>query len=241
MSLLERLLVRARQESGKKFNGIPERWMDTPHWRCSNDHVSLRYLKSESTGCDLCLACGERVFMTFPEDSEGPLGDPRQVAVGVTYPQRGDLVRVRLDPGGDWYEGSLIPADSLHFTVNQSPFRLWRYGDWGETWIVLPKPMKDVRSVGNPIWDWRGVEGSPYKPGDLVTVAAAIEREVHDVSHLLGRQGWVAYLEYDCGCGQSRPEDPMVGVAFAGDDAFLEEFWKEELRLDGRGIWRRSP
>lgn len=34
-------------ETGKFFMGIPERWMDDPTWRCINNHVSKRFLKSE--------------------------------------------------------------------------------------------------------------------------------------------------------------------------------------------------
>jgi hypothetical protein len=51
------------------FLGIPERWYDDLTFRCVNGHVSCRYLKSELHG-DLCLACGEYVMMTFPEDVE---------------------------------------------------------------------------------------------------------------------------------------------------------------------------
>ncbi len=73
------------------------------------------------------------------------------------------------------------------------------------------------------------VEGSPHQPGDLVTVVAAVDREVHDVSSLVGRRGRVVYLEYDCGCGQPYPGDPMVGVALGEDGVVTEEFWSEEL------------
>jgi hypothetical protein len=43
----------------------------------------------------------------------------------------------------------------------------------------------------------------------------------------LGKIGIVAFLEYSCGCGQTFPGDPMVGVQFA--DGTTEEFWREEL------------
>jgi hypothetical protein len=75
------------------------------------------------------------------------------------------------------------------------------------------------------------VPGAPYQPGDLVVVVSAVDREVHDVASLVGRRGRVAYLEYSCGCGQSYPEDPMVGVDL--DGGVSEEFWKEELKAEG--------
>ena len=76
------------------------------------------------------------------------------------------------------------------------------------------------------------VPGAPYQPGDLVRVVAAIDTEDHDVSHHIGRSGRVDYLEYDCGCGQSYAEDPMIGVELDGGDR--EEFWPEELAAEGR-------
>jgi hypothetical protein len=72
------------------------------------------------------------------------------------------------------------------------------------------------------------VAGAPFQPGDRVIVVDAIDEDVHDVSALVGRSGDVDYLEYSCGCGQSFPDDPMVGVEFA--DGVHEEFWSQEIR-----------
>jgi hypothetical protein len=71
------------------------------------------------------------------------------------------------------------------------------------------------------------VEGSPYQPGDVVCVVAAVDREVCDLSEYIGCRGVVEHLEYQCGCGQSYPADPMIGVRFGDGD--LVEFWREEL------------
>lgn len=60
-------------EGGEMWFGLPSRWIDNPHWRCRNDHVSRRYLKSEAKGYNACLECYEPVFLTFPEDKDGPL------------------------------------------------------------------------------------------------------------------------------------------------------------------------
>ena len=57
-------------EEGPLSLGLPERWLEDPHWRCVNGHVSIRYLKSEEFGCDLCLGCGASVRLTFPEDED---------------------------------------------------------------------------------------------------------------------------------------------------------------------------
>lgn len=65
------------REPGPFFMGLPARWLDTPTWRCTNGHVSKRYLKSEATSLDLCLACQEPCLLTFPEDQDGPLTTAR--------------------------------------------------------------------------------------------------------------------------------------------------------------------
>lgn len=75
------------------------------------------------------------------------------------------------------------------------------------------------------------VEGAPYQVGDGVLVVAICD-EVGLSSGLgpyVGRRGKVEHLEYDCGCGQHFPDDPMVGARM--DDGELVEFWREELEL----------
>jgi len=39
----------------------------------------------------------------------------------------------------------------------------------------------------------------------------------------------VIYFEYECGCGQTFPGDPMIGIK--SSDGKIGEFWKEELEL----------
>lgn len=73
------------------------------------------------------------------------------------------------------------------------------------------------------------VPGAPFQPGDLVRVVVAIDPEATDVSDHIGKAGRVDYIEYDCGCGHSFPDDPMVGVKLA--DGTSEEFWREELAV----------
>jgi hypothetical protein len=71
-----------------------------------------------------------------------------------------------------------------------------------------------------PIYD--RVPGAPFQPGDLVRVVAAIDPEATDVSDHIGKAGRV---------DQSFPGDPMVGVKL--DDGAREEFWRDELAVDG--------
>lgn len=71
--LIKELQRRADREIGPKEHGIPSRWWDAHVRRCCNDHVSTRVLKSEELGRDACLACRAPVYLTFPEDADGPL------------------------------------------------------------------------------------------------------------------------------------------------------------------------
>ena len=76
----------------------------------------------------------------------------------------------------------------------------------------------------NPIYE--RVEGSPYQPKDFVRVVLSEEPD-EGIDDCIGKKGVVVYLEYECGCGQSFPFDPMIGVQL--EDGRTQEFWHEEL------------
>lgn len=69
------------------------------------------------------------------------------------------------------------------------------------------------------------INGAPFRIGDIVKVIRATD-ETFDMQYI-GQVGTVVHFEYSCGCGQSYPSDPMIGVRFSG--FHREEFWKEEL------------
>jgi hypothetical protein len=73
-NLLWKLKRYAAVETGPFFMGWPDRWYEPAHWRCVNDHVSSRFLITEKG--DRCLGCFQRITLTFPEDTEGPLYGP---------------------------------------------------------------------------------------------------------------------------------------------------------------------
>jgi hypothetical protein len=82
------------------------------------------------------------------------------------------------------------------------------------------------------------VPGSPYQPGDWVVIVQLIDvwsfdhLEVEDPEALyVGRLGRIAYLNYDCGAGQSFPGDPMMGVVFPmlRGTPRTDEFWMDEV------------
>lgn len=68
------------------------------------------------------------------------------------------------------------------------------------------------------------VDGAPFKIGEGVKVVSLSDDT--GAVEFLGQLGQVLYFEYSCGCGQSFPNDPMIGIQFSEQTA---EFWKEEL------------
>jgi len=76
------------------------------------------------------------------------------------------------------------------------------------------------------------VEGSPFQPGDRVVVVRICDEVGLEAGFgdFVGKSGAVEHLEYSCGCGQSYPDDPMVGVRLPGGE--LAEFWRDELKKE---------
>lgn len=75
----------------------------------------------------------------------------------------------------------------------------------------------------NPLY--HDVSGAPFKIGQRVRVIGS-QDEMLDPRYRR-RTGIVSYFEFECGCGQTYPSDPMIGVIFLR--VRTEEFWKEEL------------
>lgn len=75
----------------------------------------------------------------------------------------------------------------------------------------------------NPIFE--KVECSPYQPKDNVIVLRFSDDT--GIQEFVGKVGVVEYLEYSCECGQSYPNDPMIGIKFP--DGSLIECWSEEI------------
>ena len=71
------------------------------------------------------------------------------------------------------------------------------------------------------------VPGAPFSIGNPVKVIQCVDDTLSP--RFIGRKGKVIYFDYFCGCGQSYPNDPMIGVKFKKN--LVEEFWKEELKL----------
>ena len=74
------------------------------------------------------------------------------------------------------------------------------------------------------------IDGAPYKIGDKVKVLNNPNMDETFDKQFLNKIGKVIFFEYECGCAQTFPSDPMIGVKFS--DGEISEFWKEELELD---------
>ncbi len=73
------------------------------------------------------------------------------------------------------------------------------------------------------------IEGAPFKIGDMVMVLNNPNNDSTFDINYSSKIGEVVYYEFDCGCGQTFPDNPMIGVNFKNKKN--EEFWKEELCL----------
>lgn len=45
--------------------------------------------------------------------------------------------------------------------------------------------------------------------------------------YYLNKIGLIKYFNFDCGCEQTFPHNPMIGIKFFNGK--IEEFWKEEI------------
>ena len=80
------------------------------------------------------------------------------------------------------------------------------------------------------------VPGAPFKIGAPVRVVQLVDETGNRAWR--GRTGTVKFFSYDCGCGQTYPDDPMIGVE--SPRGKIEEFWKEELQILSRGKARQQ-
>ena len=72
------------------------------------------------------------------------------------------------------------------------------------------------------------IDGAPYKIGQKVKVLNNPNKDDTFDMKFANKKGEIIFFEYDCGCGQTFPTDPMIGIKF--NDGSIDEFWKEELK-----------
>jgi hypothetical protein len=72
----------------------------------------------------------------------------------------------------------------------------------------------------------KNIPGAPFRIGMRVKVVRGRDDTI--TPGRVGCVGVVVYYEYDCGCGQTYPADPMIGLRFAGGR--VDEFWRDELK-----------
>ena len=69
------------------------------------------------------------------------------------------------------------------------------------------------------------IDGAPYKIGQKVKVLNNPNKDDTFDVKLINKKGEIIFF---CGCGQTFPTDPMIGVKFSNGS--IDEFWKEELQ-----------
>ena len=75
---------------------------------------------------------------------------------------------------------------------------------------------------------YKDVDSAPFHIGDRVKVLNNPNNDETFDEKFVFKSGVIDYFEYECGCGQYFPEDPMIGVRFK--NGTIEEFWKEEIK-----------
>ena len=86
-----------------------------------------------------------------------------------------------------------------------------------------------VKTILKPQYRKYNIEGAPFEIGNRVKIFDNILDDNTFDKECSNEIGQVIFFEYDCGCGQTFPGDPMIGVKFC--DGKIEEFWKEELEI----------
>jgi len=78
---------------------------------------------------------------------------------------------------------------------------------------------------------YKNVYGSSFNIGEKVQVLNNPNKDETFDEQFAFKSGIIIYFEYECGCGQNFPNDPMIGVKFK--QGIVEEFWKEEIKIIG--------
>jgi hypothetical protein len=78
---------------------------------------------------------------------------------------------------------------------------------------------------------YKNVDSAPFQIGEKVKVLNNPNKDETFDEQFSFESGVIIYYEYECGCGQSFPKDPMIGVKF--ESGSVEEFWKEEIEAIG--------
>ncbi len=86
-----------------------------------------------------------------------------------------------------------------------------------------------VTTILKPFYRHYDIEGAPFKIGNTVRILDNPNDDDTFNRKYSSRIGIVTYFEYDGGCCQTFPDDPMIGIKFR--DGKIAEFWKEELDL----------
>jgi len=73
------------------------------------------------------------------------------------------------------------------------------------------------------------IDGVPFRIGQLVKVLENPSNDETFDLEFASKVGTIRFFEYESGCGQTFPNDPMICVELT--DGKRDGFWKEELTL----------
>lgn len=112
------------------------------------------------------------------------------------------------------------------------------------TTIPLMMSATNPIAAGKNIPRRYDITGAPFHIGAHIFVEKLVDPETLDYlaeetdlcpddieGELVGLEGVLVHYDYDCGCGQIFPDQPMIGVRIAAGkfEGEIIEFWPEEL------------
>lgn len=86
-----------------------------------------------------------------------------------------------------------------------------------------------TQRILKPLYRYYDIDGAPFKISDKVIILNNPSSDDTFDKEFIGKEGTIIFFEYDCGCGQTYPNDPMIGVKFSNNE--VAEFWREEIAI----------
>ena len=79
-----------------------------------------------------------------------------------------------------------------------------------------------TQRILKPFYRHYDIDGAPFKIGDKIIILNNPSCDGTFDKEFIGKEGMIKFFEYNCGCGQTYPNDPMIGVKF--DNGKVAEF-----------------
>jgi hypothetical protein len=190
--------------------------------------MRTKVYKMDDTVWHSFLGCLSRIMITAQKENL------YQVACLLTACSKGrienilSLLTYLIELEGYGYDPLLLSSLKVRFLLEDTGL--------AELKSAKSDPKMDFRIAPR----FEIIEGTPFELGQRIEIAdltdphtlgqlTAGDEGFEDVWDVLGHKGVLEYYEYNCGCGQIFPDQPMMGVKL--DNGMRCEFWAEEMKV----------